>query len=114
MFSVRRCAVTTISGIASAPLPASVLLAGAACTKPAADPLRIAAIAQDNFGLEFMLASLHIVIGFRSLALSTLSILPNSSLRIERERLRSQRFIVPGPEDLLQRETSRSPRPRYR
>jgi hypothetical protein len=34
---------------------AAVVAAGAAYAKPAAVPLRIAAMAHDNFGLEFML-----------------------------------------------------------
>jgi hypothetical protein len=52
MFSVRRVAVTVISWIAS---EFASSLAGAACTMPAAELLKMAAIAQDNFDLVFML-----------------------------------------------------------
>src|ERR1017187_3613623 len=55
MFSVRRCAVTVISAM---PSVSFVSAAGAACAAPMADPLKIAAIAYDNFWLEFMRPSL--------------------------------------------------------
>jgi hypothetical protein len=55
IFSVRRWAVTVISSIVSVGAAAAVSLGGAAYVVPAADPLKIAAIAQDNFDLKFML-----------------------------------------------------------
>src|SRR5712675_994463 len=59
MFSVRRCAVTVISAI---PSDSFVSAAGAACATPMADPLKIAAIAYDNFWLEFMRPSLLLML----------------------------------------------------
>jgi hypothetical protein len=56
MLSERRCAVTVIVAISdvSALVASAAVCANAA---PATLPLRIAAIAHDNFGFEFMLVS---------------------------------------------------------
>src|SRR5712675_675594 len=58
MFSVRRCAVTVISWIPSESV-ASVAVAACAAPIPIAELLKMAAIAYDNFGLEFINTSLH-------------------------------------------------------
>ena len=50
--------MTVISAI---PSDSVVSAAGAACAAPMADPLKIAAIAYDNFWFEFMRPSLHLM-----------------------------------------------------
>src|ERR1700730_8181159 len=60
MFSVRRCAVTVISAI---PSDSVVSAAAAAYAGPmGAAPLKMAAIAYDNFWFEFMRPSLLLIL----------------------------------------------------